>query len=90
MSEAVVSPYSNELHHTRLVFILETAPLSNEFRQILLTKEQWMNVEQVIRDQMRHVSPNHFDVPCRDDVRIKADGIEDFYTTEQIVKLLLK
>lgn len=83
----IASPYEDELSHTRLIVLLESAPGSNIFRQVLFTKEQFLAVSDAIKAQMKIVSPTSFDVPIRFNPKIKIEDLEDNYTDDEIRRL---
>lgn len=50
----MLSPYLNEINNNRVVFMFETAPLSNRYEQITLTKEQYTKVLNLLESFMPH------------------------------------
>ena len=81
----ILSPYRFDF--SRLVVLIETAPQSCQFEQVMLTKEQFKAVSNLLFELLPKVDSETMNVTTRPTpvVEIKTDGIESFYPPEQIV-----
>lgn len=88
-NQPIKSPFLNEMEKTRMILMLESEPLSDMFRQIMLTPEQF----RAISDLLFHMMPKHpaggILMPTQSDVQ-KIINTSDCYTQEFINSSIAK
>ena len=58
----MLSPYLGDISSTRVVMLFEVEPLSNRYEQIQLTKEQYIQVLNLMESYMPHKPNGSFTV----------------------------
>src|SRR5690349_7726107 len=84
----------SELYESRVCIMVESAPQSNKYHQLLLSKSQFDNISKAIFSEMKncvdptHKHPqNHVCLWFSDDPEVQiSDKIKSHYSVEEMVK----
>ncbi len=83
--------YSHELRAvgsvTKVVVLMETTPLSDEFVQVALTQEDYIQLLNFLEAHMPHEKDGTFRVLANDTYTYKLKDIPTDYTTGEMVKM---
>ncbi len=74
------------LYSVKVVAMMEVAPITDDFVQIVLSKEQTKKLLELLESFMPRSSLSSFVVVNNDRFRVKIPNIPEYYTPEQIEK----
>ena len=79
----IKSPYSNNFNEVRVVALMETKPISDQYVQIMLTEKQKVKLLDLLNTFMVKEDDNVFVVPAQDE-EIHVPDVKHFFSQEEI------
>jgi len=79
----IKSPYEESFNDLRVIAMMETEPMSNSYAQIMLTKEQKLQMLNLLESFFVHPEEGGFIVPALE-VPIFIEDVKDDYTQAEI------
>ena len=78
----IESPFNE--NNIKVIIFMEIAPLSDDFEQIMFTRESYKRILDAIEKEQMPVEKGVFEVITNDDHKYTFKDIKDTYTLEEI------